>query len=98
MTRCFWIRLGQGLNFSGAQITSVDEAKTFYPLFGLGANVALIFSGRAVKYFSEVFSLDCSAPKILFWSSMFLPLGHLCLWATCAFGLQDPCSSAAIQQ
>ncbi|KAK9844458.1 hypothetical protein WJX74_002809 [Apatococcus lobatus] len=36
------------------QITSVDEAKTFYPLFGLGANVALIFSGRAVKYFSEV--------------------------------------------
>ncbi len=25
----------------------------FYPLFGLGANVALIFSGRAVKYFSQ---------------------------------------------
>lgn len=39
---------------SDVQITSVDEAKTFYPLFGLGANVALIFSGRAVKYFSEV--------------------------------------------
>ena len=37
-----------------AQITTVDEAKTFYPLFGLGANVALIFSGRAVKYFSNV--------------------------------------------
>ncbi|CAD7702420.1 unnamed protein product, partial [Ostreobium quekettii] len=36
------------------QITSVDEATTFYPLFGLGANVALIFSGRAVKYFSQV--------------------------------------------
>lgn len=36
------------------QITTVDEAKTFYPLFGLGANVALIFSGRAVKYFSNV--------------------------------------------
>jgi len=32
-----------------AQITTVDEAKQFYPLFGLGANVALIFSGRAVK-------------------------------------------------
>ena len=31
------------------QITTVDEAKQFYPLFGLGANVALIFSGRAVK-------------------------------------------------
>ena len=38
------------------QIVSVDEAKTFYPLFGLGANVALIFSGRAVKYFSQVIS------------------------------------------
>lgn len=38
----------------GLQITTVDEAKTFYPLFGLGANVALIFSGRAVKYFSQV--------------------------------------------
>lgn len=36
------------------QITNVDEATKFYPLFGLGANVALIFSGRAVKYFSKV--------------------------------------------
>ena len=36
------------------QITTVDEAKQFYPLFGLGANVALIFSGRAVVYFSQV--------------------------------------------
>ena len=36
------------------QITTVDEAKTFYPFFGLGANVALIFSGRAVKYFSQI--------------------------------------------
>ncbi len=32
----------------------MDEAKQFYPLFGLGANVALIFSGRAVVYFSQV--------------------------------------------
>lgn len=36
------------------QITTVDEAKQFYPIFGLGANVALVFSGRAVKYFSQV--------------------------------------------
>ncbi|KAL1564991.1 plastidic ATP/ADP-transporter-like [Salvia divinorum] len=36
------------------QITTVDEAKKFYPLFGLGANVALIFSGRTVKYFSKL--------------------------------------------
>jgi len=32
----------------------VDEAKQFYPLFGLGANVALIFSGRTVVAFSKV--------------------------------------------
>ena len=32
----------------------MDEAKQFYPLFGLGANVALIFSGRAVRLFSEI--------------------------------------------
>ncbi len=36
------------------QITTVEEASQFYPLFGLGANVALIFSGQAVRYFSEV--------------------------------------------
>ncbi|GLJ21512.1 hypothetical protein SUGI_0397790 [Cryptomeria japonica] len=36
------------------QITTVDEAKQFYPLFGLGANVALVFSGRTVKYFSHL--------------------------------------------
>jgi len=34
------------------QITTVDEAKQFYPLFGLGANVALIFSGQAVRWCS----------------------------------------------
>lgn len=36
------------------QICEVDEAKQFYPLFGLGANVALIFSGQAVRYFSKL--------------------------------------------
>ncbi|KAI5068587.1 hypothetical protein GOP47_0016932 [Adiantum capillus-veneris] len=36
------------------QITTVDEAKQFYPLFGLGANIALVFSGRTVKYFSHM--------------------------------------------
>jgi AAA family ATP:ADP antiporter len=36
------------------QITTVEEASQFYPLFGLGANVALIFSGQAVLYFSMV--------------------------------------------
>lgn len=36
------------------QITTVDEAKQFYPLFGLGANIALVFSGRTVMYFSNL--------------------------------------------
>ncbi|KAF4366769.1 hypothetical protein G4B88_022062 [Cannabis sativa] len=36
------------------QIMTVDEAKRFYPLFGLGANIALIFSGQTVKYFSNM--------------------------------------------
>ena len=36
------------------QICEVEEAKQFYPIFGLGANVALIFSGRAVVAFSEI--------------------------------------------
>ncbi|CAN0433155.1 unnamed protein product, partial [Hapterophycus canaliculatus] len=30
-------------------IVSVSEAKRFYPLFGLGANVALVFSGQYVR-------------------------------------------------
>jgi len=33
-------------------VTTVEEAKKYYPLFGLGANVALILSGRVVKILS----------------------------------------------
>merc|ERR1711904_313220 len=36
------------------QVCTVDEAEQFYPLFGLGANVALIASDKTVKYFSAV--------------------------------------------
>jgi ATP:ADP antiporter, AAA family len=36
------------------QICTVKEAKKFYPLFGLGANVALIFSGQYVKVVSKL--------------------------------------------
>jgi ATP:ADP antiporter, AAA family len=35
-------------------ITTVAEAKKYYPLFGLMANVALIFSGQYVKYVSSL--------------------------------------------
>jgi ATP:ADP antiporter, AAA family len=35
-------------------ICTVKEAKQFYSIFGLGANVALVFSGQAVRHFSNV--------------------------------------------
>lgn len=36
------------------EVTTVEEAKKYYPLFGLGANVALIFSGQYVKWVSNM--------------------------------------------
>lgn len=36
------------------QITRVTEAKRFYSLFGLGANVALLVSGPAIVYVSDI--------------------------------------------
>lgn len=36
------------------EVTTVDEAKKYYPLFGLGANVALIFSGQYVRFVSAL--------------------------------------------
>ncbi len=35
-------------------ITKVSEAKRFYALFGLGANLALLFSGPAIVYVSAI--------------------------------------------
>lgn len=35
-------------------ITRVSEAKRFYALFGLGANLALMFSGPAIIYVSDI--------------------------------------------
>ena len=35
-------------------MTRVTEAKRFYSLFGLGANFALLFSGQAIVYFSDI--------------------------------------------
>lgn len=35
-------------------ITKVTEAKRFYSLFGLGANLALLFSGPAIMYVSDI--------------------------------------------
>lgn len=36
------------------EITTIDEAKKYYPLFGLFANVALIFSGQYVRWVSKM--------------------------------------------
>jgi AAA family ATP:ADP antiporter len=36
------------------EVTTVEEAKKYYPLFGLGANVALIFSGQYVRFVSAL--------------------------------------------
>ena len=36
------------------ELTTVSEAKKYYPLFGLGANVALIFSGQYVRFVSAL--------------------------------------------
>lgn len=36
------------------EVTTVEEAKKYYPLFGMGANVALIFSGQYVKWVSNM--------------------------------------------
>lgn len=35
-------------------ITKVMEAKRFYALFGVGANVALLFSGPTIRYFANL--------------------------------------------
>ena len=35
------------------QIVKIDEAKKYYPMFGMGANCALIFSGQTIKHFSK---------------------------------------------
>jgi AAA family ATP:ADP antiporter len=34
----------------------VSEAKKYYPLFGMFANVALVFSGQFVRYVSTLHS------------------------------------------
>ena len=36
------------------QITRVTEAKRFYSLFGIGANLAFLISGPAIVYVSDI--------------------------------------------
>jgi len=48
------------------EVTTIDEAKKYYPLFGLGANVALIFSGQYVRWVSRM--RDTLAPGVDAWA------------------------------
>lgn len=48
------------------EVTTVDEAKKYYPLFGLFANVALIFSGQYVRWVSNMRST--LAPGVDAWA------------------------------
>jgi len=36
------------------EVTTVNEARKYYPLFGMGANVALILSGQYIKWVSQL--------------------------------------------
>ena len=36
------------------EITRVNESKRFYTLFGIGANIAMLFSGPAIVYVSDI--------------------------------------------
>nr|BAT25238.1 plastid nucleotide transporter [Nitzschia sp. IriIs04] len=48
------------------EVTTVDEAKKYYPMFGLGANIALIFSGQYVRWVSQMRS--SLAPGVDAWA------------------------------
>ncbi|KAJ4744844.1 hypothetical protein LUZ62_019021 [Rhynchospora pubera] len=80
------------------QIMTVDEAKKFYSLFGLGANISLIFAGRTVRFFSNL--RERLGPGVDGWElslkgmmSMVVVMGLIIsgiYWATNKFVLQDP--------
>ncbi|MFY7843155.1 MAG: NTP/NDP exchange transporter [Rhabdochlamydiaceae bacterium] len=51
-----WGSVGISLLFWGFanDITRVSESKRFYAMFGLGANLAMLFSGPTIVYFSNI--------------------------------------------
>ncbi|AIL13243.1 ATPase AAA [Candidatus Paracaedimonas acanthamoebae] len=67
-------------------ITRTEEAKRFYAMFGLIANVALIFSGTTVEYFSEI--KDKLPPEIDAWGySLNYMMGAVVLCGVAAIAL-----------
>lgn len=51
-----WGSVAMSLLFWGFanDITRINESKRFYAMFGLGANFAMLFSGPAIVYFSDI--------------------------------------------
>jgi ATP:ADP antiporter, AAA family len=51
-----WGSVAMSLLFWGFanDITKISESKRFYAMFGLGANAAMLFSGPAIVYFSDI--------------------------------------------
>jgi len=51
-----WGSVATSLLFWGFanDITRVSESKRFYAMFGLGANIAMLLSGPAIMYFSDI--------------------------------------------
>jgi len=80
------------------EVTTVDEAKKYYPLFGLGANVALIFSGQYVRFVSDIRrnlpeGVDGWGLSLKYLMGMIAFGGLLiigCYWYVCRFVLTDP--------
>ena len=76
----------------------MDEAKQFYPLFGLGDNAAFIFSRRTVKYFSHMrknlgLGVDCWADSLKGMMHILVLLGlTICgiYWWVNKFVVDDP--------
>lgn len=81
-----WGSVGISLLFWGFanQTTRVSEAKRFYALFGLGANLALLFSGPAIVYVTDIRSripagIDAWGVSLNYLMSMVVALGVLAM-------------------
>lgn len=77
------------------EITTVDEAKKYYPLFGLMANVALIFSGQYAKYVSSL--RTTLAPGVDAWgNSLKLLMGAVGVGGAIVVGLMAYMQNAVL--
>ena len=50
------------------EVTTVDEAKRYYPLFGMGANVALVVSGQYVQFVNAFVNAKFASSSADKWS------------------------------